>query len=795
VFDRCVALGKACATNNDCATGEYCETAVEPTAGTPPSSNSSDASACSAEVAYAGRCVQAPPRCTDSQASIPGCVEACEYRPPVQAFQTAEKWRWGYDAENLEFKDSVDVWSTPMVGRLSDTNCDGRIDELDTPSLIFIAGDTRRSDNGVGWNCQNVTKNIPGVGTRSACHLGVLRVVNGRTGQPQWSRASATGNAPGLGISGVAPALADINGDGRLDIVVVTGDGYVQAFDGQGNELARSTEQVLPYAADINDRIEGDRFGWGGGLAVADVNGDGAPEIAYGSSVFTTAGGGIRRVFRGALGIGGRHPFAFSFFADVDPNTAGLELVAGRTVYKNVLDETIADDALESVLWDRPDLNRNTAQTDAGAMNNSTKHKDGFAAVADIEKDGKPEVVVVLAGFVYALNALTGETRYSHRLDPESNDNFGGPPTIADFDGDGLPEIGLAQSLTYYVMKPEVDANTPVVNPIEGKAMRVLWGGRIDDGSFSNTGSTVFDFEGDGKAEVIHADECYLRVWGYDADAKKPVVRFATPTTSFTATESPVVADVDGDGHAEIVLVANRANPQESQPELPGWACDVAPWNSEDPSGRPEGTPRWVPPAGMPSGDPKSAYRGVRVLGDKANAWVGTRALWNQHAYQVTGICDSRDSACATGNVYGAIPRTMTNNWTLPWLNNFRQNVQDKGIFDAPDAVTSIRVECTNPPRAKVSIKNKGLKALPAGVQAEVFAQTQAAPSLLGTVVTSQVLLPGQTQVISLDLPNRSLEDRFFSRIRTDAQSALYQQCRADNDTSAIVAPECSVVR
>ena len=52
----------------------------------------------------------------------------------------------------------------------------------------------------------------------------------------------------------------------------------------------------------------------------------------------------------------------------------------------------------------------------------------------------------------------------------------------------------------------------------------------------------MFDFEGDGKAEVIYGDECFLWVF----DGTTGAVRFAAPHTSFTGTEASLVADVPG---------------------------------------------------------------------------------------------------------------------------------------------------------------------------------------------------------------------------------------------------------
>ena len=133
------------------------------------------------------------------------------------------------------------------------------------------------------------------------------------------------------------------------------------------------------------------------------------------------------------------------------------------------------------------------------------------------------------------------------------------------------------------------------------------------------------------------------------------------------------------------------------------------------------------------------AYSGITLFGDSANAWVGTRTLWSEHTYHVSNICDDRDSACDAPNTYGAIPKSEKKNWTLPWLNNFRQNVQDKGIFDAPDATVSLAAKCTTPVQLEASLRNAGLASLPAGVEVGFYVGTPG--TLLGKVKSTRVLI------------------------------------------------------
>ena len=90
------------------------------------------------------------------------------------------------------------------------------------------------------------------------------------------------------------------------------------------------------------------------------------------------------------------------------------------------------------------------------------------------------------------------------------------------------------------------------------------WKRDTEDDSSRVTSSSVFDFNGDGAAEVVYNDECYFRV--YDGTSGR--VYLALPSLSRTSIENPVVADVDNDGNAEIVFVKNNETLQCSETNL-----------------------------------------------------------------------------------------------------------------------------------------------------------------------------------------------------------------------------------
>src|SRR3546814_17641029 len=111
---------------------------------------------------------------------------------------------------------------------------------------------------------------------------------------------------------------------------------------------------------------------------------------------------------------------------------------------------------------------------------------------------------------------------------------------------------------------------------------------RISDWSSDVCSSDlVFDFDNDGSAEVVYRDEQNLYIWNGSDGA----LRYRRPFGSVTHEELPVVADVDADGHAEIVVTADA--PRPDAPET-----------------------------------------GLFVLGGPAASWGRARSLWNQHYYR-----------------------------------------------------------------------------------------------------------------------------------------------------------------
>jgi hypothetical protein len=380
-------------------------------------------------------------------------------------------------------------------------------------------------------------------------------------------------------------------------------------------------------------------------------------------------------------------------------------------------------------------------------------------AVADLDLDGIPEVIGgdytnhvfniwhydagAPGGFSFVRQGLDINGSLSPSLCPVGSSGYlhgGGPPTVADFDGDGIPDVAQAGGIGYAVFN-----GASLMNPAVADADVFLWQRQTQDCSSAATGSSVFDFDGDGKAEVVYSDENYLRI--YEGPAPGDVL-WQTCNTTGTLEENPVIADVDNDGRADIVVVSNS-------------------YASGSPSYQCEGT--W--------------QSGVRVFGDSGGTWVRSRRVWNEHAYHITNV-----------NEDGTIPTAELPNWTQPRLNNFRQNKQPLGEFSAPDLVVEVRARCTQEFAIIGRVRNVGEASVPAGVLVRFYLGEPGTGTVLGEGTTSKVLYSLDTEDIVVELAE--IPDGLVTAVVDDGFPAHpWQECRTDNNESPPTDVSCSVPR
>jgi hypothetical protein len=378
---------------------------------------------------------------------------------------------------------------------------------------------------------------------------GTVIGLSGVDGALLFSWANINGCTP-YGTAGLA--VGDLDGDGVDSIVFLTSCGLM-AVDPNGTEewrVSLPTEAVQTYL-------------WT--PSIADLDADGQAEVVFGRNVISSGGVLLWH------GTGG-HGLGTSFAADLDGDGI-MEVIAGSTVYESD----------GSVRWD-------------GGVSS-------YSGVADLDLDGQPEIVTVSYEGTVTVFSAGGVVEWTVDFPTDSR---AGPPTLADFDGDGLPEIGIAFISSYRVL--------------DGDGT-ILWAQDTEDDSSGRTGSAVFDFEGDGAAEVVYADEHVLYIF----DGATGTVEMAYEDhESGTLLEYPIIVDIDGDGSAEIVLASNNM---------------------------------WEP----------SGITGITVIGDVDSSWAAARQVWNQHAYHITNVEDD-----------GSIPTTPVQSWTAN--NSFRAGNSETAV-------------------------------------------------------------------------------------------------------------------
>lgn len=432
-----------------------------------------------------------------------------------------------------------------------------------------------------GLDCEITSAPVP---LRAACHLagGGDPVSNPWSVRTEWTYESI--DTDGSDTTPLTAYMTDDDGDGEVG----PGDGVVVVVLGWHMNADGLTSSATVYALDGSTGV----LNWsrpvdplGSALAIADVDGDGWPEVL-------TVGEGQRvEALDGTDG----HPIWQSdeaceycdaiTAADLDGDErvsvlSGDLVLDGRDGHTNVrLSPTASFSGLTAADLD---LDGRMSILQAGRVYDPDGTPEwsisdewfgvSFPLVVQADTDAEAEVVWVYEG-LYTLWEDDGTKLVAAPF--ESGDRVPGQPCAADFSGTGSVEIAI----------PATDQL--VMMGLDGT---VLWQAPVSDVS-GLAGCSGFDLDGDGAAEVLYADEDTFWI----LDGRTGEARYQDDNRhSGTAVEYPVVADVDGDGHAEVLFVSDSEAPMLTvienaaegwPPAGPGWALPDFAVTNTGPSG------------------------------------------------------------------------------------------------------------------------------------------------------------------------------------------------------------------
>ena len=696
----CVTPGAECIDSFDCPEGEFCE----PTLGA----------------------------CLPQQEPV-----VCEIEPDFEEVEVTLEW-------SAEEEQAI---AMPMVADI-----DG--DEL--PEVVLATW--FHDDNNDGNEFDNGPTD------------GIIRVLDGTNGQEQFRIEDDPPNSFGS-YGRTTAGLADVDGNGLADIIYagrpVGGANFnrsiIHAVNGLGTTLWASHDvDSNPYYLYVRN----------GAPSFANFDDDDASEIVWGASIIDNDGLVVADL-RGNQNCTVLEPDDTEYTgcgategSQKSPNSylGGISAIADLT--GDGYPEIISGRRAWSVDWNSAGPVPQVELTELWNAGGG----DGYPAIANIDLDDNntPEVVLVAEGELRILDGATG--RLWCGIDPtgaacEGNDaartpafplpggGRGGPPTVADFDGDGRPEIGVAGALAYTLFDINRDGEDVVqpggdLPPAPGD-IYVRWFAETRDQSSRSTGSSVFDFQGDGVAEVLYNDQCHMYV--YNGETGDVILQIEN--SSATIHEYPLVADIDADGNSEFLVVANDR--------------DV----DDDPN---------------PCEDPGYTYRrGVFAYGDPNDQWVRTRRVWTSHSYHVTNA----DST-------GLTPFTEENNWEVPGLNNYRQNAQGAGVFNAPDLSLDLAVSfnsCLDETFEIVAtVRNEGSLGVPMGVEVSLYEGEDASGVFIGTKVTDKTLLPGEFVTLGWAVAAPGGESKsFFAAVDEVEGVSIINECDESNNQGATETVEC----
>ena len=526
------------------------------------------------------------------------------------------------------------------------------------------------------------------------------------------------------GLIAASPVVGDLDGDGNAEVIFVDAQSVYQPGDLVALDGATGTE--LWRQVGVADA--------GSGVTIGDADNDGQAEIyalrgslwmqkavAFdhtgkelweGTSMYTIDAAGVA-------------------LSDIDDD-GDIEVIVGLQIIDAMSGEKQADiqdpgyyveypmpyvtdmdgDGTKEILQNGYVFDHN------GAVEVTCLEGGGAVSGAPIQADGDPEAEMVFSGQGETIICDDDGTELWYRQRGDMN-GWMGAPIVADFDGDGQQEIGYPDYEAFTVM--EADGS-------------VLWQQPTNDGS-GMSGAIAWDMDMDGIDEVLYADQVNFHVY----DGKTGAIRMTLGHVSSTMMENPVVADIDGDGHGEILRVeVNGATGSK-----------------------------------------------LTALAATHDDWPYTPPVFNQFGYHFENI---------------NADLTIPTNPTTPWLAEGALTHGQPSAVRLPEAeLANLGVAVTDAcvasciqdgyVAAAVQVWNNGAHNVAPGTPVEIWGSNGSDGTLIATLYTTRELTPGESESFRIETTSQIANAEIWAQIDPDDG---IEECEEDDNQGSFILAGCN---